>query len=49
MKSKLTKSEKEKVIAAAEKKKYDATHKKAGARKGSARKGKKAGSRLAYD
>ena len=48
--TKLTKTEHEKLVAAAERKKYDRTHKQKAARKGNVRKGaKKAGSRLAYD
>lgn len=47
---KLTKGEREKAVDAAERHKYDKSHKKAGARKGNTRHGaKKAGSRLAYD
>ena len=47
---KLTKVEREKAVDAAERHKYDKTHKKEQARKGNKRAGaKRPGSRLAYD
>mgnify|MGYP003661970029 CR=1 FL=1 len=48
-KTKLTKAEHAKLVATAERVKYNKTHKKKEARKGGKRKGKKPGSRLAYD
>lgn len=47
--SKLTLAERKKAVATAERVKYNKSHAKKGPRKGGARKGKKPGSRLAYD
>ncbi len=47
--SKLTAAERRRAVDAAERHKYDRTHKKDGTRKGGARKHHVAGSRLGYD
>lgn len=47
--AKLTKAERHKAVDTAERVKYNKSHPTKGARKGGARKGKPAGSRLAYD
>lgn len=47
--SHLTKAERRKAIDHAEKMKYDKSHKPKSTRKGGARKGRPAGSRLAFD
>jgi hypothetical protein len=47
--AKLTKAERHKAVDTAERVKYNKAHPEKGARKGGARKGRPAGSRLAYD
>jgi hypothetical protein len=47
--TKLTTAEHSRLVATAERVKYNKEHSKKGVRKGGARKGKAAGSRLAYD
>ena len=47
--TKLTKGERKKLVDRAERVKYNKSHPHKGARKGGARKGRKPGSRLAYD